>query len=207
MSALPVDGRAARWVGHREQRRAEIVDAAIGVIEREGPGATVEQIGAALGVTRQVVYRQFTDRADLDHAIAETAATRLVEDLLPHLDLSGDVAGSVRVALLAYVDYVEAHLPLYRFVRAHDNELETPDSSVRRVKATVVSRVADIARDHLLASGLAPAVNADAFATGLVGMADAVVNRWLDAPGETTRDEVVDTLVLMVVGVIAAVTA
>ena len=43
-----VDGRTARWAGHRAQRRTAIVDAAIAVIEREGPGATVEQFGAEL---------------------------------------------------------------------------------------------------------------------------------------------------------------
>ena len=207
MSALPVDGRAARWAGHREQRRAEIVEAALAVIEQVGPGATVEQIAAPLGVTRQVVYRQFADRADLDRAIAARAAERLVEDLLPHLALAGgDVAGAVRGALDAYVDHVQAHLPLYRFVRAHDSELTTEDSSVRRVKETVVSRVAGIARDHIVSSGLAGVERASAFATGCVGMCDAVVSAWVEDPSGSSREELVDTLTAMVVGVIAALT-
>src|SRR5690349_10928424 len=101
-----VDGRTARWAGHRAQRRTAIVDAAIAVIEREGAGATVEQFGAELGVTRQVLYRHFSDRADLDRAIAERAANQLVADLLPHLDLGGNIPTSIRAALGAYLDYI-----------------------------------------------------------------------------------------------------
>ena len=204
MSAPPVDGRASRWAGHRDQRRAEIVGTAIEVVEEVGPGATVEQVAARLGVTRQVVYRQFADRADLDAAIADEAARRLVEDLLPALALSTDVASAVRGALGAYLDHVEAHLHLYRFVRAHDSG--TADSSVAKVKSTVVSRVAGLARDYLVASGLAGAEQASAFATGCVGMADAVVSAWLDDPGATSREQLVDTLTTMIMGVVEAVT-
>ena len=199
------DGRTRRWAGHREARRVEIVAAAIDAIEEVGPGATVEQVAARLGVTRQVVYRQFADRADLDAAVAEEAARRLVDDLLPALALSTDVPSAVRGALVAYLDHVEAHLALYRFVRAHDSG--TADGSVAQVKSTVVSRVAGLARDYLVEAGLAGAEQAHAFATGCVGMADAVVSSWLEEPGGTTRDELVDTLTLMIMGVVGAVTS
>jgi AcrR family transcriptional regulator len=199
------DGRALRWAGHREARRVAIVEAAIEAIEEVGPGATVEQVAARLGVTRQVVYRQFADRADLDAAVAEEAARRLVDDLLPALALSTDVPSAVRGALVAYLDHVEAHLPLYRFVRAHDSG--TAEGSVARVKSTVVSRVAGLARDYLVDAGLAGAKQAQAFATGCVGMADAVVSGWLDDPGTVSREQLVDTLTVMIMGVVTAVTS
>jgi AcrR family transcriptional regulator len=202
-----IDGRTARWAGHRAQRRTAIVDAAIAVIEREGPGATVEQFGAELGVTRQVLYRHFTDRADLDREIAERAAARLVDDLLPHLDLSGDVTTSIRGALSAYLDYVETHLSLYRFVRAHDSGVEagTADSSaVRQVKDTVAGRVAGIARG-LIGNGVQR--RGELLAVGVVGMADAVISRWLDSPGDCPRNHLLDELTLMLAGAVKAVQA
>lgn len=215
--AAGVDGRTARWAGHREQRRLEFVDAAVEVIELQGPGATVDSISRHLGLTRQALYRQFDDRADLDRAIAERAASLLVEELMPHLgldaglepdssDLDRDIEESIRAALNAYLDYVERHRQLYRFVRAHDAELDTPTtgSAVRRVKDTVASRVADIARDYLVASGTAPAAIATSLATGLIGMVDAVVGRWVDDPDGLGRDDVVEHLVVMLRGAIRA---
>jgi AcrR family transcriptional regulator len=206
-ASVRVDGRTARWAGHRAQRRAAIVDAAIAVIEREGPGATVEQFGAELGVTRQVLYRQFTDRADLDGAIAERAAGQLVADLLPHLDLGGDIPTSIRVALGAYLDYIEGHLSLYRFVRAHDSGVEagtTDGSAVRHVKDTVAGRVASIARG-LLGEGVERP--GELLAVGVVGMADAVISHWLDAPGGCSREQLLDRLTLMLTGAVTAVQA
>ncbi|MCW2500260.1 MAG: hypothetical protein JWN87_1936 [Frankiales bacterium] len=199
------DGRTTRWAGHREQRRRAFVEAALAVIAREGPTATVDQISAELAVTRQALYRQFDDRADLDRAIAQAAADQLVTALLPHLDLTGDVAASVRSALDAYLDHVQTHLHLYRFVRSH--EADPGDSAVRRVKDTVGSRVAALARDYLVTTGAAPVELADSFATGVVGMADAVIGRWLDEPGALARADLVDHLVLMVTGTVSAALA
>lgn len=194
---MSTDGRALRWAGHREQRRAAFVAAALEVIARVGPGATVDQIAGELDVTRQALYRQFEDRADLDAAIAVAAADDLVTAVLPHLDLSGDIPTTVRSALVAYVDYVHDHLPVYRFVRAHE-----ASGAVERARDSLRSKVAAVARDHLVGTGTADPVLADVFATGVVGMADAVIGRWLDEPGGVSRDEVIDHLVRMLMGVI-----
>ena len=195
------DGRATRWEGHRDQRRAAFVNAALDVIERVGPAATVDQIAAELDVTRQALYRQFDDRADLDAAIAMAAADQLVAAVLPHLGVSGDLPSSVRAGLVAYVDYVQAHLPVYRFVRAH----EAVSGAVERARDSLRSRVAVVARDHLVATTVADPQVAEVFATGVVGMADAVVGRWLDEPAGMTRDAVVDLLTQMVMGVVGTV--
>lgn len=195
---MTTDGRALRWAGHREQRRAAFVAAALDVLDRVGPGATVDQIAAELDVTRQALYRQFDDRADLDAAIAVAAADELVAAVVPHLDLSGDIPTSVRSGLVAYVDYVQEHLNVYRFVRAHE-----ASGAVERARSSLRSKVAAVARDYLVGAGAADPVLADVFATGVVGMADAVIGRWLDEPGTLSRDEVVDHLVRMVMGVIA----
>lgn len=212
----PVDGRTARWAGHRDMRRAEIARAAVAVIDREGPLATVEQFAAELGLTRQVVYRQFDDRGDLDHEICAIAAHEVVDLLLPWLRLDpadgappGDdalatqVRTAVRGALAAYLGYVESHLSLYRFVRSREHELAGPQSSVRQVKDRVSQRVASLASTYLVGTGAAPPAATGLFAVGLVGLADAVISRWLDDPGDVSRDELLDTILVMVEGAIA----
>jgi AcrR family transcriptional regulator len=194
------DGRALRWAGHRDQRRAAFVAAALDVIERVGPAATVDQIAGELDVTRQALYRQFEDRADLDAAIAVAAADQLVGVVSAQLDQTGDVASSVRSGLVAYVDYVQQHLSLYRFVRAHE-----ASGAVERARDSLRSKVAALAREHLVEIGAADPAVAEVFATGVVGMVDAVVGRWLEQPAGLTRDDVVEHLVQMVLGVVATV--
>jgi AcrR family transcriptional regulator len=194
-----VDGRAARWEGHRDRRRQEFVAAALAVIERDGPGVGVDRISAELGVGRQALYRQFVDRADLDRAVAERAADLLVEAVVPHLARADRPRGAgleevVRQALDAYVGHVEEHLNTYRFIRAHDSGVVT------RVKDTVGGRVAVLVRDLLGGLGPVAAPTADTLAIGVVGLVDAVVGRWLDEPAGTSRSDLVSRLVAMVLG-------
>ena len=211
MSTPRPDGRTTRWAGHRDQRRRAFVDAALVVIDRIGPAATVDQIAAEIGVTRQTVYRQFADRRDLDHAISDRAAELLVADVLPHLDGglgsgglelgAGGLEPTIRRVLYAYLDHVQGNLPLYRFVRAHEAEVAA-DSAVRRVKETVAGSIAALARQVLVDLDL-PERMAATFATGIIGMADAVIGGWLDAPEGLSRDELVDQLTLMLTGMLA----
>lgn len=196
------DGRALRWAGHREQRRADFVAAALEVISRDGPQATVDAIAAARGVSRQALYRQFDDRADLDRAIAQRAADDLVLAVVPALDLTDDLEGSIRAAISAYLDHVEERLAVYRFVRAH--EASGAATVVADVKGTVAYRVSTLARDYLVQQGLGPVESVETFAVGVVGMADAVMNRWLDDPAQRPREAMVEDLVRMVAGVVKA---
>lgn len=199
------DGRRARWAGHRERRRAAFVTAAVQVIDREGPGATVDQIAAELGVTRQALYRQFDDRGDLDRAVVEHASGLLLAHLSVALDVDGGVEQGVRRALTAYLDFVEAHLALYRFVRAHDAGPQ--GGAVRRVQDAVADTVAGLARRLLPSADGRPAALAEMAAAGLVGMADAVVARWLEDDRGLTRQQVLEELVRLLLGSIEAALA
>src|SRR4051812_5183211 len=199
------DGRATRWAGHRDRRRAEFVDAAIRVIECEGPDARVSSITAELGVNRPALYRQFADRADLDRAVAERAADLLVATLAPRLQVDRDVDSAIAGALDAYVDWLLDHPHLYEFVRSLRDPRSSDDSPINRVKNTVVGRTAAIIRDYLLATGTAQPSIADTLATGLVGLADAAIDRWRRSPGSIPRPDVTATVAAMVRGAAEAV--
>src|SRR6266508_4509657 len=47
----------------RMARRLELLEAAIEVIRREGPTASMDEIAAQAGITKPIVYRYFGDRA------------------------------------------------------------------------------------------------------------------------------------------------
>ena len=80
----------------------------------------------------------------------------------------------MRRALSAYLDHVQAHLPLYRFVRSHEAEV------VEHVKDSVAVRVATVAHEYVVSAGVVPADFEMTVAVGVVGLADSVIQHWLD---------------------------
>lgn len=191
------DGRSTRWAGHRERRRAEFVDAALSVISSEGPSASVEQIAAAAGVTRQVLYRQFSGRADLDQAIVARAASLVYEKVMADLDQLDDVATALRRVLDGYLDFIAEHRSLYWFTRARQADLVEADP-VDQVKDRLASVAVAMAHELRDERGTVAALPLDeVFAAGMIGMVDATVSRWLVQPADITRTQLVDGLVLV----------
>lgn len=188
------DGRASRWAGHRDRRRAEIVETAIAVIDAEGADAPVESIARACGVTRQVLYRQFDGRHDLDTAVADHVVSMLLDHVIVRMTADDGIEAGMRGTLDAYLDFVLEHRPLYDFVRALPSAPGS-GSPVDRITDVVVTVVATIAADLLGPDAQRSLPLKDVYAAGLVGLADAVVSRWLADPGARTREELVEALV------------
>lgn len=198
------DGRTARWAGHRERRRAELVESAVSVIESVGPNASVEQIAAAAGVTRQVLYRQFTGRADLDEAVVTHAASLVYERVMAQLDELDDIATAIRRVLDGYLDFIEEHRSLYWFTRAHQQGRVDSDP-VDQVKGRLAAVAVVIAEQLSEERGGTATIPLDqVFAAGMIGMVDASVSRWLVEPGTTTRAQLVDGLALVLTAAIDA---
>ncbi|NRQ48752.1 TetR/AcrR family transcriptional regulator [Aeromicrobium stalagmiti] len=204
-ASAETDGRTARWAGHRDRRRAAFVEAAVAVIDEVGPGASVEQIAAAAGVTRQVLYRQFDGRGDLDEAVVEHAATLVYERVMTDLDGDDDIVAVLRRVLDGYLDFIDEHRSLYWFTRSHESE-RAESQAVDQVKDRLAQVAIAMAEELLDQRGLTAPVPLDTvFAVGLIGMVDASVSRWLVRPGTTSRAQLVDGLVLMLTGAIDAV--
>ncbi|MGO2046799.1 MAG: TetR/AcrR family transcriptional regulator, partial [Brachybacterium tyrofermentans] len=81
----PVDGRSARWARHREERRAELLDIARHLIHDNGPDVTMEDIAAASGTSKSIVYRYFEDKASLQKALGRSILTSMHAKLLDEM--------------------------------------------------------------------------------------------------------------------------
>src|SRR5688572_6960411 len=73
--------RRDRRHGDRADRRESLLDAAISGIRTHGPAASMDQLAAAAGITKPILYRHFGDRAGLVAAIAKRFADSLLQDL------------------------------------------------------------------------------------------------------------------------------
>jgi len=59
------------------------VDAALRVLEAQGPDLPMDAVAAEAGVTKPVLYRYFQDKSALVGALAERGSEILLDRLLP----------------------------------------------------------------------------------------------------------------------------
>ena len=179
-TASPSDhnGREARREAQRALRRDALLDAAIDEIRTTGPGATMEQLAKAGGVTKPILYRHFGDREGLITAIAERFSTGLVASVSAPLLSVTYPRELLDSTIAAYVGFLEEDPYLYGFLVQQPStrrEQRTPISSLVDV---VARKVAVIAAEQLLAAGR----DADAalpWAYGIVGLVHQSTNWWL----------------------------
>lgn len=176
-------------------RREELLAAALQVIRQVGPGASMEEMAAAAGITKPVLYRYFGDRDGLIGAVADGFAEALVEKLRAALLEPGDAPPEVllRAGIEAYVSFIEDDPYLYGFL----SQQAPPDSAALvAVVDRVAEPIADLISARLSEVGLdsAPALT---WAHGIVGMVHMAGARWARQP-DMPRDELVSQLVSLV---------
>ncbi|HEX5089176.1 MAG TPA: TetR/AcrR family transcriptional regulator [Nocardioides sp.] len=113
-----------------DQRRRQIIEAAVRVLARDGyQRASVSAIVAEAGVSKGLVWHYFTDRDDL---MARTARQTLV-DLRDHvaagLDLSADVPSVVRAAVRGAAQLHRTHRDQLEAIRQVVQNLRSSDGS------------------------------------------------------------------------------
>ena len=199
VNAPRTDGRAVRWAGHRQQRRSGFVAAGLALVEATGPAVSVSAIAAATGVGRAVIYRHFTDKADLEQAMAAEAAASLLAAITPSLRVDGPLGEAVSEALFAYLRWLAGHPQLFRLLRLQA-ESAPVSSPLNTAKSTVAQRLSLLARHSM--PGLPSGRAADLLAAGIVGMADQAINAWVDDPGGMTEADLVAFLTPVVQGAV-----
>jgi AcrR family transcriptional regulator len=173
------DGRRRRWEEHKRTRREEFVSAAVQAIRVHGNDVSLDDIAAEAGVSKPVLYRHFTDKADVFAAILDRIATdlflpRVAAGLVPGQDDEALLRGTIS----AYVSLVVQEPQLYRFVFAH-NSLARGGDFVASMEATIAQALSALMADRLRLAG-ADSGGAEPWAYGVVGMVQLAAHRWMD---------------------------
>jgi AcrR family transcriptional regulator len=105
----------------RDQRRAErreaLLDAAADVIRRRGSAASMEELAAAGGVTKPILYRHFGDRSGLVLALADRFAAGLIAELQTELAAEvNDPRETFVRAIDTFLRFIERDKEVYRFL-------------------------------------------------------------------------------------------
>ena len=167
----PVDGRSARWARHREQRRSELLDVARHLIHERGPDVTMEDIAAASGTSKSIVYRYFEDKAHLQRTLGRSIL-RAMHDKLPEemraleqrVGREPEPEERIRSMIRDYVETAQRSPGVYRFVTRPSDGLSHFLASVTRLVAT-----------FLPAGTPSPQI----WATGAVGFVERAVDTWM----------------------------
>ena len=173
-----VNGRKARWAAHREQRRIELIQAAIASVLQHGPEVDMDQVAAAAGVSKPVLYRYFADKSQLWIAVGEHLARVVVDAVAPAIEQVREERSLIEATIDAYLGVIEAQPNLYRFVM-HQSGIPGVHQLIVGASRQIASGLARVIGDRLRSMGL-DAGPAEPWAYGLVGFVQSVGDWWME---------------------------
>jgi AcrR family transcriptional regulator len=175
----------------RATRRAELLEAAVRAIRRDGPNVSMDVIAAEAGVTKPIVYRHFGDRVGLANALADQFGAALIADLDAALTQDLPPEQLLRATIDAYLAFVERDPQLYSFLVGR---LGAPVGTemANGLVTQVGARVALVLGEQLRTLGI-DSGPAEAWAFGIVGMVHLAGDWWLERR-TMTRARLVDDI-------------
>jgi len=168
------DGRNTRWDGHRESRRAELVEAAVAAIDEHGPAASIAQIAASAGVSKPVLYRYFSDKDDLYRAVGHWGAHEVVEAIVPTMTDSRPLRERVERACSQYLTLISLHPHVFFLLVDHPNN-QDPFADGKEMIAAAFARTL---HDGLSELGV-DASGAEPWGYGVLGFGLSTGEWWL----------------------------
>lgn len=179
-----------------DERRAQLVR--IGAQEfshRPYDAVSIEEIAAAAGISKGLLYHYFPSKRDFYVAVIEAAAAELREVTEPDPQLQD--LERLRSSVDAYLDYVEQHAEAYvALMRGGIGSDDQIRDIVDETRALVVGRVLD---GLALDDGPGPVLRLTV--RGWVGLVEAASLDWLqrrDTPRWKLRDLLVGSLVALI---------
>ncbi len=170
------DGRSTRWDSHREARRADLVAAAVAAIDRHGREASIDEIARVAGVSKPVLYRYFSDKADLHAAVGLWGAAQVLERIAPHLVSDQPMRSRVYDAVTAYFEVIEEHPQVFLLLVQH--RVSASSDPLADGKAAVAAAIAHSLRETMVGLGVDPG-GAEPWAQGVVGLGLSTGEWWL----------------------------
>lgn len=170
------DGRSRRWEQHRAQRRAELTHAARRAIHHGGADLSMDEIAGAIGTSKSIVYRYFTDRTGLQTAIGEAVLVDLGDALATATSGARDPHDVIASMVRVYLEMISHSPSVYAFVTR--GEAEAGGGPMRTLADDAAALLVPVLAEVLGASGRPPAL-ADTWAGGVIGFVRGAAEVWV----------------------------
>ena len=168
-----IDGRSRRWQAHRAERRYELSRQARRAVHHSGPDLSMDEFAAAMGTSKSIVYRYFTDKAGLQSAVSELVLEEMAEAFEAAAHSEADPRHRLREMVGIYVNMLDASSNVYRFVTRADGGADLS------VFLTAISRYVQIPLADALAAAGEDTDLAATWAAGMVGFVRGVGEDWI----------------------------
>ncbi|MGH2726766.1 MAG: TetR/AcrR family transcriptional regulator [Actinomycetota bacterium] len=188
-------GAARRMRG--PDRREQILATARRRFARTGyENTSLDDIAAAAGITKPVLYRHFAGKSDLYLAVLDEHLAELIRRLWVALSAAPEPQDRLRDGLKAYFQFVEERADGFRML-VEAGARNDPDTQARLGTAwdTLADGIARTVGDLLRGAGLDPA-GAPIYARALIGMTQSVADWWLRTK-RVPRENLVDYLLAL----------
>lgn len=201
-------GRPPRTEAQRADQRARLVEAAMTAVRRQGPEASIDDMAAAAGVSKPVLYDEFGDKLGIADAVALVLAERVERSVLDRLagdgdgSVSLDITSAITAIVEALIDLIEREPELYGYVV---RSIRTSDRGF--LDNALVRAIHE--RALLLVGLLAPGVQRPELrilTDGVFGFVLGAVESWQETR-ELSKERLVATLSAVIGAGLAAVAA
>lgn len=188
---MQVNARKERWAEHREQRRLDLIGAAIQAAVHYGPTVDMDQVASMAGVSKPVLYRYFADKTQLWLAVGEFVAQQVLAVVTPAIESVREERELIAATIDAYLGAIEEQHELYRFLQ----RVNVPGVHhlINGASQTVSSGLSRVIGDRLRALGL-DAGPAEPWAIGIVGLVQTVGDWWMARNRPMRREALTDYL-------------
>ncbi|MQA93439.1 MAG: TetR family transcriptional regulator [Streptosporangiales bacterium] len=162
-----------------KQRREQLLDIGRKLFAERGfDGTSIEEIAAAAGVSKPVVYEHFGGKEGLYAVVVDREMQRLLGMVAVALE-GGHARIKLERAALALLAYIEEHSEGFRIL-VRDSHAASGTGSFGSLISDIASQVEGIMGDEFKSRGYEPKL-APMYAQALVGMVALTGQWWLEA--------------------------
>ncbi|MDF9875255.1 TetR/AcrR family transcriptional regulator [Cellulosimicrobium cellulans] len=148
---VAVDGRSTRWDEHRAARRAELIRAASKAVHRGGPGVSMDEIAAASGTSKSIIYRYFDDKTGLQVALGSAVVGQMHDALTQAAESAETPKRALRAMVGVYLEMIESSPNVYYFVTRTSAVAGTEEPAAQLAASGITTGTAGASRAPLAA--------------------------------------------------------
>ncbi len=158
----------------RAVREPQMLEAALRVFAERGyTGASMDEIAAAAGVTKPLVYSYFGSKEELMARCIEHSGAALMDAMESAGADEEDLDRRTWARMLAYFRFVGEHRDEWRLMSTEP----IPGEGIERTRARVIDQMA-----RFIGEGMEPGPELEPLAHMLAGAGEALANWWLAHP-------------------------
>ena len=162
------------------QRREQLIEVARALFADRGvDGTSVEEIAAAAGVSKPVVYEHFGGKEGVYAVVVDREVRRLEEAIQTAITTPGPGYRQViERGALALLDYIDERPEGFRII-SRDSSVATSSGSFASILSDIAASVDDLLRGPLVRAGFDAGL-VPPFSQALVGLVAAAGQSWLE---------------------------